>query len=54
MFSWRYKLSSNTNTYAWIIATATSRRVRRSNRTAVRAATVGIKGRSTKAAVAMS
>lgn len=41
-------------TYAWIKATAISRRVRRNNREAVRMATVGIRGRSTKVAVAIS
>lgn len=36
------------------MATATSKRVKRNSRTAVRIATVGIRGRRTKAAVAMS
>lgn len=36
------------------MATATSRRVRRNSRAAVRIATVGIRGVRTKAAVAMS
>ena len=36
------------------MATATSRRVRRNRRVAVKIATAGIRGRSTKAAVAIS
>lgn len=36
------------------MATATSRRVRRNSSTAVKMATVGIRGRRMKAAVAMS
>lgn len=54
MFSCKYRVSRRTNTYAWIIATATSRIVRRSKIIAVRADTAGRIGRRTITAVEMS
>ena len=42
MFSWRYRLSSSTKTYAWIMATATSRIVSNSKIKRVSSETAGI------------
>lgn len=54
MFSCKYRLNRRTNTYAWIMATAISRMVRRSKTIAVRADTVGIDGSRAMVAVEMS
>ena len=54
MFSCKYRLNRRTKTYAWIIATATSRMVRRSRIIAVKAETTGKIGRRAIVAVEMS
>lgn len=53
-FSCKYKLSRRTNTYAWIIATATSRIVNKNRIVEVNKATVGMMVKRTNAAVAIS
>ena len=54
MFSCKYRLNRRTKTYAWIIATAISRMVRRSRISAVKAETTGRIGRRAIVAVEMS
>lgn len=54
MFSCKYRLRRRTKTYAWIMATATSKMVSRSRISAVRMDTAGIIGSRAVVAVEMS
>lgn len=54
MFSCKYRLRRRTKTYAWIMATATSKMVSRSRISVVRMDTVGIIGSKAVVAVEMS